>query len=250
MAATQLIIQADDFGMCHAVNQGIAQSFQSGIVTQTSAMSPCPWISEATALAKDLNLPVGTHGTLTCEWDFLRWRPLTYGRSLSESDGTMHRTLEGAIETVDASEVADELCAQVEALRACGLKPSYLDCHMGPSTREGFSEACRRSGLPFMYPLIDECLKFDSIAMLSPMPAEQKKSWLIDRLEGFEPGVHLIVTHPAVDDPELRSIARPDAENYCWAQENRTSDLAVLLDSEIAARVEGLGIELVSVEDL
>ena len=250
MAATQLIIQADDFGMCHAVNQGIAQSFQSGILTQTSAMAPCPWISEAAALATDLNLPVGAHGTLTCEWDFLRWRPLTHGRSLSESDGTMHRTLEGAIERVDGSEAADELCAQIEALRAFGLKPSYLDCHMGPSTREGFSEACRRSGLQFIYPLIDECLKFDSIAMLSPMPAEQKKPWLIDRLEGFEPGVHLIVTHPAVDDPELRSIARPDAENYCWAEENRTSDLAVLLDSEVAARIEVLGIELVSVEDL
>jgi len=53
-----------------------------------------------------------------------------------------------------------------------------------------------------------------------------------------------------VDDPELRSIARPDAENYCWAQENRTSDLAVVLEPGVAARVDGLGIELVSVEDL
>ena len=250
MTATQLIVQADDFGMCHAINQGIAQSFQYGIVTQTSVMAPCPWISEAVALAMDLDLPVGTHGTLTCEWDFLRWRPLTDGRSLSESDGTMHRTLEGAIEKVDGAEAADELCAQVENLRAAGLEPSYLDCHMGPSTREGFSEACRRSGLQFIYPLIDECLKFDSIAMLSPMPAEQKKPWLIDRLENFEPGVHLIATHPAVDDPELRSIARPEAENYCWAEENRTSDLAVLLDTEVADRIEALGIELISVGDL
>lgn len=250
MAATQLIIQADDFGMCHAVNQGIAQSFQSGILTQTSMMAPCPWISEAAALAIDLDLPVGTHGTLTCEWDYLRWRPLTHGRSLVESDGTMHRTLEGAIEKVDGAEATEELCAQVESLRAFGLKPGYLDCHMGPSTREGFSEACRLSGLRFIYPLVDECFSFESIAMLSPMPAEQKKPWLIDRLEGFEPGVHLIVTHPAVADAELRSIARPDADNYCWAEKNRTSDLAVLLDSEVAARIEALGIELVSVEDL
>jgi predicted glycoside hydrolase/deacetylase ChbG (UPF0249 family) len=250
MAATQLIIQADDFGMCHAVNQGIAQSFQSGILTQTSMMAPCPWISEAAALAIDLDLPVGTHGTLTCEWDYLRWRPLTHGRSLVESDGTMHKTLESAIEKVDGAEATDELCAQVESLRAFGLKPGYLDCHMGPSTREGFSEACRLSGLRFIYPLVDECFSFESIAMLSPMPAEQKKPWLIDRLEGFEPGVHLIVTHPSVDDAEIRSIARPDADNYCWAEENRTSDLAVLLDSEVAARIEALGIELVSVEDL
>ena len=82
MAAKRLIVQADDFGMCHAVNQGIAQSFQSGILTQASAMAPCPWIPEAAALAKQLKIPIGAHGTLTCEWDHLRWRPLTPGASL------------------------------------------------------------------------------------------------------------------------------------------------------------------------
>ena len=75
MTTTQLIVQGDDFGMCHAVNEGIAQSFQSGILTQASAMVPCPWISEATALAAELDLPIGTHGTLTCEWDFLVFKP-------------------------------------------------------------------------------------------------------------------------------------------------------------------------------
>lgn len=250
MTTTRLIVQADDFGMCHAVNQGIAECFQSGIVTQTSVMAPCPWISEAIALAIELELPVGVHGTLTCEWDYLRWRPLTAGASLSEPDGTMHRTLEGAIDNIDGAEAADELCAQVDCLKEAGLTPIYLDCHMGPSTSEGFSEACRRSGLPFIYPLIDECLKLDSIAMMSPKPAAEKKPWLVKRLEELEPGVHLIVTHPAVDAPELRAIARPDAENYCWAEENRTSDLSVLLDPEVAALIDKLGIDLVSVADL
>ena len=250
MTLKRLIVQADDFGMCHAVNQGIAECFQNGIVTQTSAMAPCPWISEAAALAADLDLPVGVHGTLTCEWDYLRWRPLTGGASLREQDGTMHRTLEGAIAGIDSNEAANELCAQVNCLKAFGLTPTYFDCHMGPSTSEGFSEACRRSELPFIYPIIDECLKLDSIAMLSPMPAEEKKPWLIKRLEGLEPGIHLIVTHPAVGDRELRSIARTDSENYCWAEENRTSDLDVLLDRDVAARIDGLGIDLVSVADL
>jgi hypothetical protein len=250
MAAKRLVVQADDFGMCHAVNQGIAQSFESGIVTQASAMAPCPWISEAAALAKQLEIPIGVHGTLTCEWDHLRWRPLTPGASLSEPDGTMHRTLEGAIEKIDAEEAGNELASQAESLRTLGMIPSYLDCHMGPSTREGFEEASRRSDLPFLYPLIDGCLKFDSIAMMSPIPAEDKKAWLIGRLEGLEEGVHLIVTHPAVESPELRGIARPEAENFCWAEENRVSDLAVLLDPEVASRIEVLGIELVAVADL
>lgn len=236
--------------MCHAVNQGIVESFRSGIITQASTMAPCPSILEAVALAHEFDIPVGLHGTLTCEWDYLRWSPITSGASLRESDGTMHRTLEGAMATVDAAEATEELSAQVECLQAHGLTPTYLDCHMGPITREGFGEACRRFDLPFIYPLLDEFMTFDSIAMLSPMPAEEKKPWLLDRLQGLTPGVHLIVTHPAVADAELRSIARPEAENFCWAEENRISDLTVLLDKEVASCIEALGIELVSIGDL
>ena len=250
MSTKRLIIQGDDFGMCHAVNQAIAQGFQAGMITQASTMAPCPWASEATALAIELNIPIGVHGTLTCEWDYLRWRPLTTGDSLREKDGTMHRTLEGAIANIDANEAADELNAQFEFLKDSGLTPSYLDCHMGPSTREGFEQASRRFDLPFLYPMIDGCLELDSIAMLSPMPGDQKKPWLLDRLRNLEPGVHLIVTHPAVDSPELRSIGRSDALNYCWAEENRTSDLTVLLDPEVASLIQSLDIELVSVADL
>ena len=162
----------------------------------------------------------------------------------------MHRTLDGAIAGLDAGEATAELSAQFESLRAVGLVPSYVDCHMGPSTREGFENVCRSFDLPFLYPMIEPCLHFESIAMLSPMRGEDKKPWLIERLENFEPGLHLIVTHPAVDDSELRSIARPDAENFCWAEPNRSTDLEVLLDPDVAERIETLGIELVCVADL
>jgi predicted glycoside hydrolase/deacetylase ChbG (UPF0249 family) len=250
MSAKRLIVQADDFGMCHSVNQGIAQSFESGIVTQASTMAPCAWISEAVALAKQLEMPIGVHGTLTCEWDHLRWRPLSSGSSLSEPDGTMHRTLETALATVEASQAAEELALQVDVLLSSGLAPSYLDCHMGPSSHEGFEAVCRRFDLPFLYPLLDPCLSFQSIAMMSPMPASEKKPWLLDRLDGMEEGVHLIVTHPAIDGPELRSIARSDAENYVWSEPNRTSDLEVLLDGDVAERIKKNGIELISVAEL
>lgn len=41
MRPTRLIVQADDFGICHTINQGIAESFQSGILAQTSMMVTC-----------------------------------------------------------------------------------------------------------------------------------------------------------------------------------------------------------------
>jgi predicted glycoside hydrolase/deacetylase ChbG (UPF0249 family) len=68
----RLIVQGDDFGMCHAVNVGTMQAFQEGILTQASTMAACPWFTEAAALARESGIPLGVHQTLTCEWDFLR----------------------------------------------------------------------------------------------------------------------------------------------------------------------------------
>lgn len=63
----QLIVRGDDFGMCHAVNQGIQRAFTDGIVTMSSTMAPCPWFGEAAEIAKDIGIPLGAHQTLTCE---------------------------------------------------------------------------------------------------------------------------------------------------------------------------------------
>jgi predicted glycoside hydrolase/deacetylase ChbG (UPF0249 family) len=40
--ARLLIINADDFGMCHAVNSAIIQTLAEGIVRSTTLMVPCP----------------------------------------------------------------------------------------------------------------------------------------------------------------------------------------------------------------
>ena len=43
----RLVVRGDDFGMCHAVNEGISRAFTEGIVTTSSMMAPCPWFGEA-----------------------------------------------------------------------------------------------------------------------------------------------------------------------------------------------------------
>ena len=47
MPRARLILQADDFGMCEAVNEGIAQAFRAGTISQASMMVPCPAFEEA-----------------------------------------------------------------------------------------------------------------------------------------------------------------------------------------------------------
>ena len=45
--ARLLIINADDFGMCHAIDAAITRSLTAGVVTSTTLMVPCAWALHA-----------------------------------------------------------------------------------------------------------------------------------------------------------------------------------------------------------
>jgi len=122
----RLVVRGDDFGMCHAVNEGIKRAFTEGIVTTASAMAPCPWFGEAVEMARDAGIPLGAHQTLTCEWDYFRWRPLTDGPSLAGADGTLRPSVELAQQHVQHSDVVRELLAQVNRFRSAALSLDYL----------------------------------------------------------------------------------------------------------------------------
>lgn len=246
----QLVVQSDDFGMCHAGNTGVVQAFKEGVLTQASVMVPCPWFREAAELARQHSIPVGVHLTLTAEWDYLRWGPLTGGRSLVGQDGRFPRTIDAVRENAKPDEMLEEFLAQVELFCGEGLDPAYFDCHMGVVTPEPYAEVCRRYGRPFDYPIGDVAVGFDSIHMLSGRPSEEKIPYLLDRIANLEPGKHLIVSHCAVDSDELRSMTSDDAENAEWALEYRVSDLAALTSDVVRDAIAERGIRLVSVRDL
>ncbi len=137
--SVRLVVQADDLGMCRAVNEGIEVAVTDGIVTQASAMAPTPWFAEGAAVARRLGLDTGLHCTFTCEWDFLRWGPLSSGPSLRLDDGTLPRTVEDAAARIDPAQGLDELRVQIRRARACGLEPCYVDPHVwlsGTSARD------------------------------------------------------------------------------------------------------------------
>src|SRR5215469_7607653 len=100
--------------MCHAVNEGIKRAFTEGIVTTASTMAPCPWFGEAAKISKEIGIPIGAHQTLTCEWDYFRWQPLTDGPSLARPDGTFWSSVELARHHVQQDEAVRELLAQVD----------------------------------------------------------------------------------------------------------------------------------------
>ena len=244
----RLVVQGDDFGMCHAVNTGTVRAFTEGVLTQASTMVPCPWFWEAAHLAKEHAIPLGIHSTLTCEWDGLRWGPITGGPTLRGDDGTCVRTVPLARE-IDPADATDELIAQAERFLAAGLELTYFDVHMGMSQPAAYTEVSARYEVPFLYPGVPASLSFTSIKMLSERPAAEKKDWLLGYLERRTPGVHLLVSHCATDDPELAAMVRPDSPVHPWARDYRVSDLAVLTDTDVLAAVERHGIELVSVAE-
>jgi predicted glycoside hydrolase/deacetylase ChbG (UPF0249 family) len=234
--------------MCHAVNEGIRHAFTEGIVTTASTMAPCPWFGEAMKITKDVGIPVGAHQTLTCEWDYFRWRPLTDGPSLAGADGTFYPSVELASQHLNHRDAVAELLAQVDRFGSAGVRLDYLDYHMGSSRPTAYAEVSEQTGVPFLYS--DEVRgQLASINELSPREAAGKKTWMRDYLTALTPGVHLLVCHPAVASSELESLTGPDSVPYRWAAEYRLSDLDVLTDPEIRDLIDGLGIALCSLPE-
>ena len=243
-----LVVRGDDFGMCHAVNEGIERAFTDGIVTTASTMAPCPWFEEAAKIAKEVGIPIGAHQTLTCEWDYLRWRPLTDGPSLARPDGTFWSSVELARHHVQQDEAVRELLAQVDRFRSAGLGLDYLDHHMGSVVPAAYVEVSARTGVPFLYS--DEVRGgLASVSELSPREAAGKKAWMLSYLRGLAPGAHVLVSHPGADSRELGSLTGPDSVPYRWAAEYRVSDLAVLTDPDVRELVSELGITLCSLPE-
>jgi predicted glycoside hydrolase/deacetylase ChbG (UPF0249 family) len=253
VGSIRVVVQADDLGMCRAVNEGIEHAAADGIVTQTSVMAPTPWFAEGAALARRLGVTTGLHATFTCEWRYLRWAPLSTGATLRLDDGTMRRTVDDAAASIDPDEGLAELRVQARRARACGLDLAYVDCHMGISVRPAYAALCAELGLRFIYRGVEPHHVFDSLYVLSmaaPDDLAARPARLVRWLEQLDDGVHFVMTHPGVESSELRAICDPDDDNAVWAETWRAADLAALTDPDVRAVIERRGIQLVSVAEL
>lgn len=73
-----LIVNADDFGRSHGINEGVAVAHSRGIVTSASLMVRWPAAVEATEIGRSMPaLSVGLHLDLS-EWEYDqdRWLPI------------------------------------------------------------------------------------------------------------------------------------------------------------------------------
>jgi predicted glycoside hydrolase/deacetylase ChbG (UPF0249 family) len=138
--ARLLIINADDFGMCHAVNAAIVDTLKEGIVRSASLMVPCPWMLHATHfLADHPEIPFGIHLTAISEWADYRWGPVTAREKVPSllDKGLPGQAryfydfahMPGFLAQVRLDELEMEFRAQIQVVLAAGLQPTHLDWH-------------------------------------------------------------------------------------------------------------------------
>lgn len=261
--ARLLIINADDFGMCHAVNDAVIRVLEKGLLRSATLMVPCPWALHALHfLADHPKVAFGVHLTVISEWPHYRWGPVTSRDkvpSLIDEAGYFYtfQRMPELLAQVRLDQLELEFRSQIETVLAAGLEPTHLDWHalriggradivalmvrlakdyglalrvFGQSTIEDL----QRRGLPTNdYDFLDSYL-------LDPVDKQARYAQLLRDLPA---GLSEWAVHSALDTAELRAI-EPDGKRI------RQKDFDFLISKEAQEIVEEEGIILLDYRPL
>ncbi|MGH9043982.1 MAG: ChbG/HpnK family deacetylase [Acidimicrobiales bacterium] len=252
--ARALVVTADELGFCHAANVGVFESLRSGGATSASLMVPCPWGREAAARYRGED--VGVHLTLNADHRLYRWGPITHAPSLRGGDAGFPATVEDFWDHADLDETRRECRAQIERAILWGFDVSHLDAHLTtlqlrPEFFDVYLDLAVEFGLPMR--MVSEHLE-DLLGFPAAELARSAGAIFCDRsvpfahfanpngiesaLDNLTPGVTEVHLRPAVDTPELRSLA------HDW--EERVGDHKILCDVPNLARMaEKVGIAVI-----
>ncbi|WP_375324803.1 polysaccharide deacetylase family protein [Flagellimonas sp. GZD32] len=229
--AKLLMIHADDAGLSHSENQATIQALEKGIVNSYSIMVPCPWFHEMAIFAKNNpNFDCGIHLTLTCEWETYRFGPIlpvSVVPSLVDEHGHFFKKREQLSEYAKPEEVQKELRAQIEKALEFGLNPSHLDSHMySVGAHPEFFEVYKSLGEQYNLPVLvnqqllqmvglepnanlnsnDFQIDQTFVAKFNSFENEGLAAYYQSVLENLNPGINLILIHPAFDEHEMQGV--------------------------------------------
>ena len=244
--ARLLILNADDFGLCHAVNEAVFRALETGLVRSTTLMPVCPGFDEAARfLRQHPETAFGIHLTVIAEWPEYRWGPVSPRGavpSLTRPDGTFYnfQQMPELLKRVRPVELETEFRAQIERVLALGLQPTHLDWHClrisgwneipqlmtrlarayGLALRvrgRGWIDAVRGLGLP--------CSDHDFLDSYAIDPAH-KADIYCDLLRELPVGLSEWAVHPGLDGAELLAIEKEENHIRQTDLDFFTSDLA------------------------
>ena len=239
-----LMINSDDFGMCHAANVGTISALTEGFATSAGVLMPCPWAPEALRFWKEHpEVSIGVEIALTSEWEGYRWGPLTPRDrvpSLVDPEGYFWGNVDLVREHVRADEAEVEARAQVDRALACGLEPSHLDNHMGslfvrPDLCAVLNRLVKEYRLPARDPKVQvdpgwPCIDAQIGCELYYMGMEDgKEEKLYEILRALPPGLFELYPHCAADMPEIHAICSCSR----FVPEDRDSQRGRISDTEL-----------------
>ncbi len=125
-----LIVNADDFGLTPAVNKGIIEAHERGILTSATLMANSPFMQDAIDLAKaHPNLGVGVHVCLSGDIPVLAGDEL---QGLVDKGGELpgaFKLMQRASLPIVWPAICKEVAAQVQRIVDTGISITHLDAH-------------------------------------------------------------------------------------------------------------------------
>ena len=160
--AKLLIIHADDLGVSHSENAASISAIENGCVNSASIMVPCPWFSEVAAYSRLYpENDFGLHITLTSEWKYYKWGPVTAVQEvpgLVNKNGFFYSSVDSLVQNASAAEVEAEIRNQVKRAMQFGINPTHLDAHMYAAHHNlAFLKAYLKVGHEFNLPVFINC---------------------------------------------------------------------------------------------
>lgn len=273
--AKRLIVNADDFGCAEGVVPAIIELYEAGIVTSATALVNLPHWSEAAAyLCDHPGLGAGVHLVMNEGRPIL---PVEQVRSLVDGDGQFRdgNALLRRYGRLRVRELKAEWRAQIEKFVVdTGRHPDHLDLHchfpyvFSSWFRASLELAQEYGRIPVRMPFDDAFdRKAEELAAGVGFPA-----WLVrwqgrryqrlvmryglKRADYFESSFSLFVPDEhrtadyllglldALPEESTELLAHPGTEGW------RDKDRRALLDPRVKARIEELGIELITYGEL
>jgi chitin disaccharide deacetylase len=261
--ARLLIINADDFGMCHSINDAIFRTLKGGVVRSTTLMAPCSWALHAMKLlGENPDIPFGVHLTVICEMANYRWSSLSARDnvpSLLDETGYFFSSerIPQFLAQAKLDEVEMEFRAQIETVLTANLKPTHLDWHclhsggradifdMTLGLAKEYGLALRVAERPVIEKMQSLGLPSDDYDLLDSyrLDTAQKSARYVQLLRELPVGLSEWAVHPGLDTAEMLTIEPGD-------ERVRQTDYDFLMSEEAHETIRQEGIVLLNYEPL
>jgi predicted glycoside hydrolase/deacetylase ChbG (UPF0249 family) len=267
MPSKQLIVNADDYGLCREISLGILDAHATGIVTAVSVVSVGSYFKDGSIDLKNSGVDVGLHLTFVGNEKALTGpiKGLTdaKGRFLGDKNQVIPRI---ALNSYDRAALEKELYAQAQCLADVGFVITHIDAHQHLHLLPGVTKIVvgivKRFNIPWIripqskvwdvkgsglnilghrlrriasqlgLRTTDHSLGFDHSGHID-------SDILMGMLDDLMPGTSELIMHPGLDASHL----------YDWGF-NWQHELAALKSNAVKEKIEMLGIQLTNYSDI